>query len=75
MWFKCAVVAMPFVGTVLDVSAWYMTKLYAWFAWVVMDAGAIMALCFAFMWVVSMYQLWFSPASSQAARREGGNVG
>ena len=30
------------------------------FAFVTMGAGALQGLCFAFMWVVSMYQLWFS---------------
>ncbi len=75
VWFKCAVIAMPFVGTMLDVSAWYMTKLYAWFAWVVIISGMVMGLCFAFMWVVSMYQMWFPPASSQVVKREGGDVG
>lgn len=75
VWFKCAVVAMPFVCTFLDVSAWYMTKLYAWFAWVVIISGMVMGLCFAFMWVVSMYQMWFPPAPSQVAEREGGDVG
>jgi len=59
----------------LDVSAWYMTKLYAWFAWVVIISGMVMGLCFAFMWVVSMYQMWFSPAPSQVAERQGGDVG
>jgi hypothetical protein len=60
VWFKCTVVALPFVCLTLDVSSWYFTKLYHPFAWVVMGAGGVMGLCFAFMWVVTMYQLWFS---------------
>ena len=40
VWFKCTVVALPFVAVVLDVSSWYFTKLYHPFAWVVMGAGA-----------------------------------
>jgi hypothetical protein len=75
VWFKCAVVATPFVCTMLDVSAWYMTKLYAWFAWMVIISGVVMGLCFAFMWVLSMYQMWFSPAPSQVVKRAGGDVG
>ena len=59
VWFKCAVVAAPFVGIILDVASWYMTKLYAWFAYVVIAGGGIMGLCFAVMWFVSMYQMWF----------------
>ena len=28
VWFKCAVIALPFVAIVADVSSWYFTKLY-----------------------------------------------
>ncbi len=70
VWFKCAVIIMPFVAVTLDVSSWYFTKLYHPFAWVVMFAGATMGLCFAFMWVVSMYQLWVSPTPSRVIQRE-----
>ncbi|MBI3938626.1 MAG: protein S100 [Betaproteobacteria bacterium] len=74
VWFKCTVVALPFVSITLDVSSWYFTKLYHPFAWVVMISGAVMGLCFAFMWVVSMYQLWFSRTPSQVALRNGGDI-
>ena len=52
-----------------------MTKLYAWFTWVGIVSGMVMGLCFAFMWVASMYQMWFSPAPSQVVKRAGGDVG
>jgi hypothetical protein len=70
VWLKCTVVALPFVAIVLDVSSWYFTKLYHPFAWVVIAAGALMGLCFAFMWVVTMYQLWFSSPPSLVAARD-----
>jgi hypothetical protein len=60
VWFKCTLVALPYVCIVADISSWYFTKLYHPFAWVVMGAGALMGMCFAVMWVVSMYQMWFS---------------
>jgi len=60
VWFKCTVMVMPFMGLVADVSSWYFTKLYAPFAWVVMIAGGVIGLSFAFMWFVSMYQMWFA---------------
>jgi hypothetical protein len=72
IWLKCAVVALPFLSLILDVGSWYFTKLYHPFAWVVMIAGAGMGLSFAFMWVVSMYQLWFSRTPSMVAQRSGG---
>jgi hypothetical protein len=74
VWFKCVVVALPFVSIAVDVSSWYFTKLYHPFAWVVMAAGAVMGLCFAFMWVVSMYQLWFSRTPPAVTERSSGDV-
>jgi hypothetical protein len=73
VWFKCAVIVLPFVAVLTDVSSWYFTKLYHPFAWVVMIAGGIMGLCFAFMWVVSMYQMWISPAPSKVTHRDSGD--
>jgi hypothetical protein len=74
VWFKCAIVAFPFVAIAVDVSSWYFTKLFHPFAWAVMFAGAVMALCFASMWVVTMYQLWFSPPPSMVAQRQSGDI-
>jgi len=75
VWFKCSVVALPFVCLVLDISSWYFTKLYHPFAWVVMLGGAVMALAFAYMWVVSMYQMWFSRTPQPVAERQSGDIG
>ena len=74
VWFKCGVIALPFGALFVDIASWYFTKLYHPFAIVVMLAGAIMGLCFAFMWVVSVYQLWFSPTPSPVAQRESGDL-
>lgn len=72
VWFKCTVVALPFICLALDISSWYFTKLYHPFAWVVIIAGAVMGLSFAFMWAVSMYQMWFSRIPAAVAQREAG---
>jgi hypothetical protein len=70
VWFKCIVVVMPFIALAMDVSSWYFTKLFHPFAWVVMSAGALMGLSFAFMWTVSMWQMWISPKPERVAQRE-----
>lgn len=70
IWFKATVVALPFVALVLDVGSWYFTKLYHPFGWVVMIAGGLMGLCFAFMWFVSMIQMWFSRTPDMVAARQ-----
>jgi len=60
VWFKCMVVAMPFASIIVDVSSWYIIKIFHPFAWVEICAGGLMAASFAVMWLVTMYQLWFS---------------
>lgn len=69
VWLKCAVIALPFVSLVLDIGSWYITKLYQPFAWVVIGGGTLMGLSFAFMWAVSLYQLWLSRIPEPVARR------
>ena len=74
VWFKCAVVALPYVAITMDVSSWYFTKLFHPFAWVVILAGGLMGMCFAFMWVTTMYQLWFSAPPPAVTERTSGNI-
>jgi hypothetical protein len=74
VWFKCTVVAVPFAAVIVDISSWYLTKLYHPFAWLVLLSGGLMGVCFAFMWVTTMYQLWFSPAPPAVLKREGGDI-
>jgi hypothetical protein len=74
VWFKCGVIALPFAALFVDIASWYFTKLYHPFALVVMFAGAVMGLCFAFMWAVSMYQMWFSATPTPIAQRESGDL-
>lgn len=59
VWFKCVVVGLPFLALALDISSWYFTKVFHPFALVTMGGGALMGLCFAFMWVTSIWQMWF----------------
>jgi len=72
VWFKCTVIVLPFIALTLDIGSWYFTKIYHPFAWVVMVSGAVMGLSFAFMWVVSMYQMWFSRPPSAVSQRQRG---
>jgi hypothetical protein len=74
IWFKCAAIVLPFVAIVSDVSSWYFTKLFHPFAWVVIGGGMVMGLSFAFMWVVTMYQLWFSKPPPMILERSGGDI-
>jgi hypothetical protein len=58
---KATVIVMPYVFLILDISSWWLTKLNPNFAWLVIIGGGAMALSFAFMWIVSMYEMWIMP--------------
>jgi hypothetical protein len=60
VWFKCTVVALPFAGIMVDVASWYLIKVFHPFVYAEIVAGMLLAACFAFMWLVSLYQMWFS---------------
>ena len=74
VWFKCAVIALPFLSVMVDVSSWYMIKVYHPFAWVEILAGMLLAACFAFMWLVALYQMWLSPPPAMVTERLGGDL-
>ena len=75
VWFKCAVTALPFVAVIMDVFSWYLTKFVGGpFAIVVLTSGGLFGLCFAIMWVTTMYQLWFSSPPDAVAHRAAGDV-
>lgn len=74
VWFKCVVVALPFAAVIVDVSSWYIIKIFHPFAWVEIAAGGLMAASFAVMWVVTMYQLWFSSPPRAVLERTGEEI-
>ena len=70
LWLKSVVIAVPFLAIFVDVGSWYVTKLYPPFAWVVLISGGFMGLSFAFMWLISAYQMWLYKAAGRAAGHE-----
>jgi hypothetical protein len=74
VWLKCTVVALPFLCIMVDVSSWYMIKIYHPFVWVEIFAGMGMAASFAFMWLVTLYQMWFSKPPRPVLERMGGDI-
>ena len=71
VWFKCTVVALPFLCNVVDVFSWYLVKVFHPFAWVTMGSGALYGMCFAYMWLVSIYQMWFAKTPKPVEQRSG----
>lgn len=73
LWIKYTVMGVPFICLAVDISSWYMVKIYHPFAYVTMSAGALMGLCFATMWVTSMYQMWIARTPAAVANRTAGD--
>jgi hypothetical protein len=74
VWFKSAVIAMPFPTIAADIVSMDLIKLYHPFAAVTIASGAAMAACFAFMWLVTLYQMWFFRPPEALLRRMGGDI-
>jgi hypothetical protein len=71
LWIKHLLIGLPFLCLAIDISSWYLVKVYHPFAYATMAAGGIQGVCFATMWVISMYQMWFSGTPEAVARRYG----
>lgn len=56
--YKYPAIVMPYLFLLIDIASWWLTKLNPHFALLVIFAGAGLGLSFAFMWSVSMYQMW-----------------
>jgi hypothetical protein len=69
LWLKHLLILTPFAGVIMDVLGWYVTKVFAPFAWVVLIAGVFNGLSFAAMWVISVYQMWLYQLPQHLANR------
>src|SRR6266496_2691369 len=74
VWFKCTIIGLPFLAVIMDVFSWYLTKVYGLFAIMILLSGGLFGLCFAVMWLTTMYQLWFSSPPTAVLDRIGGDV-
>ena len=57
--FKYPVIVLPYCFLAMDVASWWLTKLNPNFAILVMISGIGLAISFTYMWVTSIYQMWF----------------
>ncbi|MBL1433336.1 MAG: cytochrome c [Gammaproteobacteria bacterium] len=58
-WLKATVIALPFIFLVIDVLSWWLTKWSPHFAWLTIIGGAGYTFASMFMWITSIYQMWF----------------
>ncbi len=55
---KVLVIAFPFGFLIMDVFSWWLTKLSPSFAWLTIIGGLGYSAASAYMWVISMYQMF-----------------
>lgn len=60
-WLKALIIFTPFAFLLLDVSAWWLTRLDPAFAWLVIIGGVGYSLASTVMLSTSLYQMWISP--------------
>lgn len=70
--FKSLLIAAPFAFLILDVLAWWLTKMQPGFAWLVMFGGFGYSVASTFMIFASLYQMWLMRVPELAA--EGSSV-
>lgn len=56
---KYSAIIMPYLFLILDIASWWLTKLNPNFALLIILGGTGLAIAFAYMWTISMYQMWF----------------
>ncbi len=56
---KYSAIIMPYLFLLIDISSWWLTKLNPHFALLVVIGGIGLAIAFAIMWAISIYQMWF----------------
>ena len=58
-YYKSLAIGMPYAFLIIDILSWWLTKLHPMFASLIMIAGGGMGISFAFMWLVSIKEMWF----------------
>jgi hypothetical protein len=63
-WLKAVILALPFVGTLIDIGGMWLTR-FAWppLAMMVILGGSLFALGYVLIAAISFYELWFQKES------------
>jgi hypothetical protein len=69
LWKRVAVI-IPFVTVLIDILAWYVTKVVPGFAYVVIIAGGLMGMSLWLQILVSGYQMWFYESKEEVKEKE-----
>lgn len=57
-WLQYSLIVLPFAAILADVLAWFLTKIYPLYAYVVVVGGALMGLAMGAQILIALYQMW-----------------
>ncbi len=66
-WLKALLIVVPFAFLIVDVAAWWLTKMHPGFAYLVIVGGFGYSLAAAVMLFTSLYQMWIMPLRGQTS--------
>lgn len=66
-WVKAAIIFVPFAFLILDIAAWWLTKMSPGFAYLVIIGGFGYSIAAAIMLFTSLYQMWIMPWRGQTS--------
>jgi hypothetical protein len=55
---KIALMALPFLGVLLDISSWFLTMVFPWGAWFILLGGGMTAFSVVLAILLNLYFLW-----------------
>jgi hypothetical protein len=67
IWFRVAVLVIPYLAIIMDIGSWWATKYYdPVFAYIVIIGGAFMGLAMACQILISLWDMWIAPLTIAA---------
>jgi hypothetical protein len=71
LWFRVAVLVVPYLAIIMDIGSWWATKYYdPVFAYIVLFGGAFMGLAMACQILISLWEMWIAPLTDSARTKE-----
>jgi len=69
-WIKYPLIVMPFLAIFTDILSWFLTKWDPFYAYTVVIAGGLLGLSFSLQILISLYQLWFLPKTTEQSQEK-----
>ena len=68
-WIKALLIFTPFAFLIVDIAAWWLTKMHPGFAYLIMFGGFGYSMAAGIMMFSSLYQMWIMPLRGQTSQQ------